>query len=121
MIPEYDLMGGTEDQWQKAREWMEAIDLSEIDNGKLLAELENMVKEIFNKKVFCSKTSEGTDFKSKNRIPREVRKLFKAKSRYSSILYNVKTSERSRTVLNKLINVEKELKNRERKRTKKTH
>ena len=56
---------------------MEAIDDDNIDNEKLLAELENMVKNIFNKKDYCPKTSQGKNFKSTNKIPRELRKLFK--------------------------------------------
>ena len=49
-------------------------------------------------------------------IPREIRKLFKKKSKYSKILYKVKTNNRSRKVTQKLIEVEKELRDREYKR-----
>jgi len=37
VILEYDLKGGTEEQWEKAKAWIEAKDFDDIDNGKLLA------------------------------------------------------------------------------------
>ena len=55
-------MSASDEQWDKAREWMDTIDDANIDNKKLLAELENMVKNIFNKKDYCPKTSQGKEF-----------------------------------------------------------
>ena len=83
-IPDYDLMNTSDEHWSKAKEWMEELNYDNITNDQLVYELENMVKHVFQKKEMNSKTSQGEEFKINNRIPREVRKLFKQKSRYSS-------------------------------------
>ena len=46
VIPEYNLMDATEEQWTKAKEWLEAIDLNDVNNDDLIKELENMVMNI---------------------------------------------------------------------------
>ena len=66
-----------------------------------------MVIEIFDKKEHISKTSQGTNFKSNNKIPREVRRLFKKKAKYSKMLYSVKTCNIFKIITQKLLDVEK--------------
>ena len=56
-IPDYDLMNASDEQWSKAKEWMEELNYENITNDQLVIELENMVKHVFHKKEMNSKTS----------------------------------------------------------------
>ena len=116
VIHEYDFMNGSDDKWLRAKEWINAIDFNNPTKDDLLKELENMVCNVFDKKQSFAKTSKGNNFRSNNRIPREVRRLFKRKASFSKKLSHVKTKDRCKILTKKLLDTEKEIRNNQYKR-----
>ena len=68
--------------------------------------LNRMVKEIFPSRKKPKLTKEGKNFRSNNKIPRDVRNMFRKKMKLTKILKNVKTKDRCVKALQELRQVE---------------
>ena len=93
-IPEYNIEEASDELWDSALDWLMNKDLDEVDEAELIKILSSLVAENFPSKNKPKVTKEGGKFKSKNRIPTEVRTLFRRKMKISKILNSVKTENR---------------------------
>ena len=75
-------------------DWLLNQDLEEVDENGLVQILNSLVTEYFPSKIKPKVTKEGVNFRSKNRIPREIRTLFRRKMKLSKILNKVKTQKK---------------------------
>ena len=108
-IPRYNLLEGSDSEWNNLNSFYSDINWSEVFNtvnvnrdiltqnvDLFIKGVENGVEKSFNQRVDekrCSK-SDGTAFRSKNLIPRDVRKLFKAKCKASKHMKTVTSVNR---------------------------
>ena len=83
--------------------------LEYIGLDELINIVENMVVENFNLKNDKKLNKEGKEFKSKNNIPRDIRTLFRKKSKLSKKLYRVKHVNRCVKALQELRSVEEQI------------
>ena len=94
---DYDLLGTNEDEWNKISDnlkninWKDKLPNKNVSDklGLIIESLENVVKEELKHKNNKDKVTHnkcGNKFKSKNFIPRDIRKLFRQKSKVSKAL-----------------------------------
>ena len=74
--------------------WLMNKDVDEVDGTELVNILNSLVIENFPSKYKSKITKEGGKFRSKNKIHREMRTLFRRKMKISMILNSVKTKDR---------------------------
>ena len=88
---------------------LKSTNLSEVDESELVSILNSLVKENFSRRNKPKLTKKGAQFRSKNKIPREVRNTFRKKMRLSKILNTVKTEEKCSKALQGLRKVEDDI------------
>ena len=106
-IPEYDIKGADSNLWEKALNW--DYDWSNITAEKITENLENMVKNVFKKKVPDKGKTKDKLFRSKNLIPRRVRTLLRRKKEASKDMKKATTTDRCKWLKNKIKECDKEL------------
>ena len=121
VIQDYDTLDANEDDWEKVRMELNNNDWNNLLAGKTTDEIvdiiiaaieqavKNNIKPKLKKKVIHNK--DGLQFKSKNKIPRNVRSLFKSKRRISSQIRKSSTVSHIVNLRKKIMNIEIELKN----------
>ena len=97
------------EQIEKAKEFLDAQNWDDIDADKLTDIIERMVKENCDLRNPVKTTKEGNSYKSKNRIPRQVRLWLRRKSLASKALRKVKTIKGCRRLKEKIEEAELEL------------
>ena len=79
------------DQIDKAKEFLENQDWTDVTPDKLIRTLEELVENFCDLRNPIKKTIEGSSFKSKNKIPRLVRKWLRKKNLASKAIKKVTT------------------------------
>ena len=109
-IPQHNLEDASEEDWQDALDWLMNQDLDNLNESELVNTINKLVMNNFPIRNKSKVTKEGNNFRSNNKIPREVRTLFRKKRKISKILSNVKTKDRCVKALNDLRTVEEKIK-----------
>ena len=109
-IPQHNLEDASEEDWQDALDWLMNQDLDNLNESELVNTINKLVMENFPIRNKSKVTKEGNNFRSNNKIPREVRTLFRRKRKISKILSNVKTKDRCVKALKDLRTVEDKIK-----------
>ena len=99
----------TSEQINKAKEYLENQDWSDITAEKLTDIINDMVKKTCDLRNPENKTKNGEDFKSNNRIPRQVRLWLRRKSLASKALTKVKTKKGCKNLKLKIEEAKREL------------
>ena len=99
----------TSEQIDKAKELLDSQDLSDVTPEKFTDVLNEMVKIICELRNPEKTTKEGESFKSKNKIPRQVRLQLRRKSLESKALTKVKTTKGCKDLKRKIEEAEREL------------
>ena len=85
-ILDYNVEKMTSDQILKCKIFLESYDWTDINSVSLLTVMEEMLEKFCTKKGPKNATSDGTNFKSSNRIPRQTRLWLRKKSLASKAL-----------------------------------
>ena len=119
-IPKYQLLEATEEEWSNINECFSNIDwdslllnkdllyVTDCVIKKLEEGVQGSMKQRFNVKNKVMKN--GQPYKSKNLIPREVRNLFRAKSKASKALKVVKSVKRCLSLRKRFASLDYDLK-----------
>ena len=108
-IPLYDINNMSVEKLAEAKAFLESKDWNNVTAQSLTKTIEETVMKYCKLKSAKKVTKEGTNYKSKNRIPRLVRLNMRRKQLASVALKKVKTAERCRKLKDKISEAEKEI------------
>ena len=106
-ICDYNLMDATSEEWCNLNEYYSSINWDSVLSGDINSDCDNLISLIeigvkrYMRKMAHEKTntkSNGEPFKSSNLIPKDVRTLFKRKSKLSKAYRKVKTINRCSSI-----------------------